>query len=244
MYKFITKKFISDALKSIKIPFVYKIKGIRLKTWQDLSIIYYFKDIKNKTILEVGGGFSRVFKNLNRSNKLYNLDKFDGLGNGPKSFQKVLFKLLNPRVNLLNYYLGSQEIPKKYIGYFDFIYSISVIEHIKIGELTQFFDESIDLMCTGGVSYHCIDFYLSNSAEDELLNENIDRFNFIYKYLIDNPNISFLNKEEVYNDIQFKTDYITNSDEVVFLWNKQIPEISQTRLIAQNVSLIVAFKKI
>ena len=58
-----------------------------LKKYQDL-LVYYFilKYIpKGSKILEVGGGQSRILRRLKNDYECWNVDKLEGLGNGPKA---------------------------------------------------------------------------------------------------------------------------------------------------------------
>ena len=243
MFKFLSKSEIAQIQSKIKVPFIYLVKGIRLKSYQDLYALNFLKNIRNAKIAEIGGGFSRILFKLHKSNSKFNYDKFEGQGGGPKFIQEFLFRLLNPKVKILNKYLGNKEVLSDQQGSYDYIYSISVIEHIPINSLSDFFKDTVLLLKKGGVCLHLIDMYLASDGEDDkLVSENIERFNIYKKCIDENNELEFLSSDIV-DSMQFKTSYISNPDNIMFSWNKRIPELSKTRYISQSVSLVIAYKK-
>lgn len=94
-----------------------------LKVYQDyLTYCFISRNIpKGSRILEVGGGDSRVLKFFARDYECWNADKCEGLGNGP-------IKFTSPHYRIVYDYVGSfnPELPD---NYFDFVFSISALEH-------------------------------------------------------------------------------------------------------------------
>jgi ubiquinone/menaquinone biosynthesis C-methylase UbiE len=76
---------------------------------------------KGSRILEVGGGDSRILKYFAKDYECWNVDKCEGLGNGPIQFT-------SPHYRIVYDYLGSfnPELPD---AHFDFVFSISALEH-------------------------------------------------------------------------------------------------------------------
>ena len=73
-------------------------------------------------VLEVGGGASRVLKAFSKRFECWNVDKFEGLGNGPISQVEADYACVRA-------YMGdySEDLPN---DYFDPVFSISALEHV------------------------------------------------------------------------------------------------------------------
>lgn len=131
-----------------------------LKVYQDLLVYSFIKANlpKGSKILEIGGGNSRVLKALQDNFECWNLDKFEGTGNGPTSF-------ITERYRVVRDYIGtfSKELPA---DYFDFVFSISVLEHIP--EHPSNFDnicKDIErLLKHGALTLHCFDMILKRDG--------------------------------------------------------------------------------
>jgi glycosyltransferase involved in cell wall biosynthesis/ubiquinone/menaquinone biosynthesis C-methylase UbiE len=129
-----------------------------LKVYQDL-LVYNFI-IQNlplgAKLLEIGGGQSRIIEVLKNNYECWNLDKFEGVGNGPLSPDEAR----DNRIVLD--YIGNfnQELPD---NYFDFVFSISTLEHIwpENDENFKNICDDIDrVLKPGGLCLHCIDIVL------------------------------------------------------------------------------------
>ncbi|MDD3295028.1 MAG: glycosyltransferase, partial [Geobacteraceae bacterium] len=131
-----------------------------LKIYQDLLVYSFIKANlpKGSKILEIGGGNSRVLKALQDDFECWNLDTFEGMGNGPTSF-------IPERYRVVRDYIGtfSKELPA---GYFDFAFSISVLEHIP--EHPSNFDnicKDIErILKPGALTLHCFDMILKRDG--------------------------------------------------------------------------------
>jgi len=94
-----------------------------LKVYQDY-LVYLFAAAnvpKGARVLEVGGGDSRVLKYFTRDYECWNLDKCEGLGNGPQRFTSPHYRMVYDYIGNFN-----REVPDQY---FDFVFSISALEH-------------------------------------------------------------------------------------------------------------------
>ena len=124
-----------------------------LKMYQDLLCYTFIVDNlpKGSSILEVGGCDSRVLKALKNDYECWNVDKLEGLGNG-------LTEVAVDGYRMVQAYLGdfSEELPD---GYFDFVFSISALEHVEESE-ENFNNICCDMdrvMKPGAFSLHCFD---------------------------------------------------------------------------------------
>ena len=125
-----------------------------LKIYQDLLVYNFITQNlpKGSKLLEIGGGNSRVLEALKQDYECWNLDKFEGVGNGPNQITNYA----NSRIVLD--YIGNfnAELPNQY---FDCVFSISTLEHITEDQIT--FDkitQDIDrILKPLGFSLHCFD---------------------------------------------------------------------------------------
>lgn len=159
--------------------------------------------LEKSKILEIGGGFSRVLQHYGHhmTHECWNLDKFEGLGNGPKVLPP------NPRYKIVPAYIGefASELPDEY---FDLVFSASVLEHIPEDEalFKNILDDMQRVLKPGGHSMHCIDFgYKENAAYTmhgfiQYLFDNIQTFNAFV------PLDAYPYKEEAYFMKKFQYD--------------------------------------
>lgn len=94
-----------------------------LKRYQDALILTFITaNIPNGArILEVGGGNSRILEHLKNKYECWNVDKFEGIGSGPKEAKKAGYRIVLD-------YMGNCN-PTLQDDYFDFVFSISALEH-------------------------------------------------------------------------------------------------------------------
>jgi ubiquinone/menaquinone biosynthesis C-methylase UbiE len=100
---------------------------VDLKRYQDLLAFLFIKQNirKGSRLLEIGGGNSRILKKLSADYECWNVDKLEGVGNGPVSADIH-------GVTLVRDYIGNfnSQLPN---DYFDFVFSVSVLEHVPKG---------------------------------------------------------------------------------------------------------------
>lgn len=94
-----------------------------LKVYQDYLVHSFIEANvpRGSRILEVGGGDSRVLKYFSGEYECWNVDKCEGLGNGPRGFTSPHFKIVYD-------YLGNDN-PELPTAAFDLVFSISALEH-------------------------------------------------------------------------------------------------------------------
>lgn len=125
-----------------------------LKVYQDLlTFSFILQNIKpGSKILEIGGAESRILKFFSKEMECWNLDKLEGIGNGPTKINSDGFRLISDYIGNFN-----KELPD---NYFDLVFSISTFEHIPIEDEALFENIRLDierLLKNGGLSFHCID---------------------------------------------------------------------------------------
>ena len=124
-----------------------------LKVYQDY-LVYCFIERnvpKGARILEIGGGDSRILKYFSKDYECWNADKCEGLGNGPIQFT-------SPHYRIVYDYVGSFN-PELRNHYFDFVFSISALEHTPEEQpIRENVLKDINRMLKpGGPSLHCFD---------------------------------------------------------------------------------------
>lgn len=131
-----------------------------LKVYQDYLMYRFIKQniAPGSRILEVGGGDSRILKFFSKDYECWNADKCEGLGNGPIQFTSPDYRIVYDYVGSFN-----PELPDHY---FDFVFSISALEHtpedtnIRINVLKDI----NRILKPGRPSFHCFDAILRKNG--------------------------------------------------------------------------------
>ena len=128
-----------------------------LKVYQDALIYTFILDNipEGSKLLEIGGGESRIINALKDKYEIWNLDKLEGVGFGPKEL------IVANGFKLVQDYIGnfSPNLPD---SSFDLVFSVSTIEHIPKDQETieNAITDIMRLLKPGGYSLHCIDALL------------------------------------------------------------------------------------
>lgn len=204
----------------------------QLKTAQDLFCFNELRNFENLIIGEIGGGDSRILSSLTSKNSCYNIEKFEGVGLGPRS--EVVIK----NVTNINAYVGEFDISLK-SNFFDVIFSISVVEHIIEEHLNDFFLDSLRILKKGGFFIHAIDFYINDNPSQYWIN----RFELYKKWIYNTDHVKY---KKIISDnlLNFNTSFATNPDNILYSWNTLAPNLKETRELSQSVSLVIAGFKI
>lgn len=133
----------------------------QLKYYQDLLALRFIRDNvpPGSRILDVGGGISRILSHLAATYECWNIDKLEGVGNGPRAIK-------DPPYRLVRDYMGNfnPELPD---NYFDLVFSISALEHVPQHD-TKIFDNIISdinrVLKPGGLSLHLFDIVLKPAS--------------------------------------------------------------------------------
>jgi len=128
-----------------------------LKQYQDLLVFSFIKQFvpEGSGLLDVGGGKSRIIKHFKKKYRCWNVDKLEGCGKGPIKIGKKGFRLVKDYMGNFN-----PELPD---NYFDFVFSISALEHVPEQDPKQFkniLDDLNRVLKPGGYSLHCFDSLL------------------------------------------------------------------------------------
>jgi hypothetical protein len=132
-----------------------------LKSYQDLLVMMLIKGFipEGSRLLEVGGGSSRILRHFSRSYECWNIDKFEGLGQGPTNLESRTYPY-----KVVQDYMGNfnEELPD---NYFDLVFSISALEHVEDEKQFVPICNDIDrVLNAGGMSAHLLDVVFSSGS--------------------------------------------------------------------------------
>lgn len=204
-----------------------KSKSHELKSAQDLAVYSRLRKLKGRVLGEIGGGDSRILGSLSRNNVTYNIEKFSGEAGGPSEEVHI------DGVTNLNTYVGehSELLPS---NHFDALFSISVVEHVPNQSLESFMEDQIRALKVGGEFIHAIDIYI----EDKPSNYYQGRWE-AYREWVDNDDRIRACGNIDQGSIGYRTDMVSNPDNIMYAWGRIAPNLKELRLRAQCVSLIV-----
>jgi SAM-dependent methyltransferase len=237
MFKFIDKATYFDVIQSPHPEALDRWSG-DLKHIQDLVLWSLVKDYRAASILEAGGGATRMLRALDPSNRMTNADEFLGNDGGPGKVDDA------PGVVVHRHKVGERLLPAES---FDLVFSVSVIEHIPSGApLESFFSDIYRLLKPGGKTVHAIDVYLhsdSNLSNDDTVNQFLTYSqNRVHEYrrLIEGVGLVLDEPPAVdFDRLLFHSSYATNSDGQMLAWEKWAPNLAAVRRQSQSASLIV-----
>jgi len=206
-----------------------------LKGIQDAYIMSRLHDVRGRRILEIGGGNSRVLKALSEpalANECWNADAFEGVGNGPREDKN------SSMIRVARCYVGnfSAELPD---DHFDYVFSVSVVEHVPSPALEAFFADSARVMRPGGLLIHAIDAYVFDEDAVSPRRQQGEARLRQYLQFSDRPDLGLRLREHPSIDgaVAFRCSFASNSDLAMNQWNRIVPELRPMREIAQSVSI-------
>lgn len=206
--------------------------GWHLKNIQDAVAIERLADLRGADIGEIGGGNSRLLPMLAAHNRCFNIDRFEGAaatGLGPKGAPAM--KGVKPIIGLVGE-------PLDWPGEsFDVLFSVSVVEHIRVDRLQEFFDDCRRLLRPGGRMLHLIDIYLADRP-DRHVGARIARYREQFATWLEAEG-PLLDAEKV----AFSCAFATNPDDAMAVWNKAAPNLAAKRALAQSCALVMDGRK-
>ncbi|MEI6633343.1 MAG: class I SAM-dependent methyltransferase [Chlamydiota bacterium] len=216
-----------EGLRHPGISPVYELKDV-----QDAYILSRMRGTERHRIIEVGGGSSRVLPRLAKNNECWLVDKYEGVGNGP------LQPLADEGIRVVRGYMGEFDrvIPD---GYFDSLFSISVVEHIPWDGLEDFFRDCARVLKPGGFICHAIDTYLfdiedASCAEARMCAEQRARY-LAFQDRAD-LGLAMVLPPAIGAQCGFSCRYASNPDTILQQWNSSFG-YAERREIAQEVSI-------
>lgn len=207
---------------------------VDLKTYQDLLVMRFIEDFipAGSRILDVGGGNSRLLRHFHQTYECWNLDKLEGVGNGPKSLPDIPYRLIRDYIGSFN-----QELPD---GYFDFVFSVSALEHVPIEDQKNW-DSIIEdinrVLRPGGYSFHLLDIVFRFDGEiwmngiGQRMFEKVRTINSYFppQGVVDDPDLYFLSKTAYENiwskNVSESYEEFGRPSSMNILWQKQAVKI-------------------
>ncbi len=178
-----------------------------LKIYQDLLTFSFIKHNYDKPIrmLDVGGGTSRILEYFKDTHECWNIDKLEGVGNGPLGEEVVV-----DGIRLIYDYMGNfnPELPD---DYFDLVFSISTLEHVPIDDTETYANILKDInrvLKKGGRSLHTIDVVWK--GEKYVWTNNILHYLYEHQKML-NPFMPFVDAIED-PDIFVMSEYYFNNN--------------------------------
>ena len=206
-------------------------KRPRLKSIQDSFILGCLSDVENCKIAEIGGGDSRVLWKLKEKNECWNIDKFEGAGQGPKSAKQ------EDGIIIAKTFMGdfSNEIPDKF---FDYVFSISVLEHVLENDLDNCFKDIERILKPSGKTFHAIDCYLGDS-----ISENPSWMRYLDAVSKSCNSLKLLQEPAISRNAVFRSYMASDSD--INMWNRNqlVPRLSELRAYNQCISLKAGWER-
>lgn len=196
-----------------------------LKGIQDGWTLSQLCDVKGKRMLEVGGGNSSVLPQL-EGNKLWNVDRFEGVGQGPT-------KVPTQRgIEVIRAFMGdfSPLLPEV-----DIVFSISVIEHIPFESYVDTFADMARCLPSGGVMIHTVDLPLADVA----LTHSDTRLRLL-REAVEQAGLRWREVPSIGPGATFEADMASNSDLSTWQWTK----ISEATKLSGPLYQLVSIKMI
>lgn len=122
---------------------------------------------KSSRVLEIGAGEPWVADCLSRmGHEVWVCDPYDGTGNGPLEFDRYSREC--PAINFVKTFFNENALTVSQ-GYFDAIYSISVLEHVPLDGQKEVFKGIEKYLKPTGYSIHSVDHILRGKGAEEHL---------------------------------------------------------------------------
>lgn len=237
MFDFITKADIFRwADDKVRMP----TRG-NIKDFQDAFALSLMQGQSGMAVLEMGGGDSRVLRELAPKNECWNVDIFQGKDGGPAYVPEI------PGVKTVMGLMG-QFLPDVPSNHFDYVFSVSVVEHIPAANLKAVFEDCMRVLKPNGIMAHAIDMYLLDESErgHPHFKQNevrLEAYQQAINHCIANAGATLVGPSVVGSSPVFRSSMVTNPDHTMITWNKVAPTLRPLREISQAVSLKLVMRK-
>lgn len=202
-----------------------------LKLIQDAWILATLTGGAGRRIAEIGGGHSRVLEKLKRGDECWNIDRFEGVGQGPTKPKE------SEGVRVVEAYMGDFD-DRLEGNFFDVVFSISVVEHVPKDGLRDFFMDCGRVLKPGGLMLHAIDLYVFDEPRNLTV---VDA----YRKVGDDPEygLEWVEPPRIDSSVTFRCDYASNPDMTMANWNHIAPHLREQREVSQSVSIAGGWRK-
>jgi SAM-dependent methyltransferase len=199
-----------------------------LKSIQDAWVLSELHSCEGLRIGEVGGGDSRLLRQLADKNACVNIDKFEGAGLGPQKVVEI------PGVDVARAYMGDfDEVLAD--ESFDVLFSVSVIEHVIDDRVSACFADMARILKPGGRMLHAIDVYLYD--EWSLMPAELAGRIGLYRECAMGSGLRWECDPVIGDEVSFRCDIASNSDQQIAYSCKLVPELREQKAAAQNCSI-------
>jgi SAM-dependent methyltransferase len=206
-------------------------KNHNLKEIQDTFILSLLKHVQGKHILEVGGGTSRIAPLLAQKNEVWLIDGYEGKHGGPAKPPRL------PGVKIVVGYMGQflRDLPD---DYFDYVFSVSVIEHVLAADYAACFKDIARVLKSGGETIHAVDLYLFDDANES---EQAIRFQKRFAIYLNTPAatagaLRWKQPPVITRDLKASAKFAFNSMTTLLGWNRVVPELKDMRMVTMSCS--------
>ena len=218
---------------------VAKPKDHNLKEIQDTFIMSLLRSVQGKRILEVGGGTSRIAQLLAQKNEVWLIDGYEGKDGGPAKPPNL------PGVKIVVGYMGQflKELPD---AYFDYVFSVSVIEHVVAANYMACFKDIARVLKPGGETIHAIDLYLYDDAYES---DHAIRFQDRIAVYLNTPNatagvLQWKEPPVITRELKASAKFAFNSMATLLGWNRVVPQLKDLRMITTSCNAEMILRKV
>ena len=207
-----------------------------LKSIQDAWVWSELHGSEGLRIGEVGGGDSRLLRQLGPKNECVNIDRFEGAGLGPQKVVEI------PGVEVVRAYMGDYDEALATAS-FDVLFSVSVIEHVADEHVGDCFADMARVLKPGGRMLHAIDVYLYD--EWEMMPADLAGRIGLYKRSAMRAGLGlrWATRPAIGDEVSFRCDIASNSDQQLAYSCKLVPELRGQKAAAQNCSIKMVLEK-
>lgn len=204
---------------------VAKPKDHNLKEIQDTYVLSLLSKVEGKRILEVGGGTSRIAQLLGQKNEVWLIDGYEGKDGGPAKPPSL------PGVKIVVGYMGKflKDLPD---SYFDYVFSVSVIEHVVAANYAACFKDIARVLKPGGETIHAIDLYLSDDPNES---DHAIRTQDRVAVYLNTPGatdgaLKWKQQPMITRELKASAKFAFNSMATLLSWNRSVPQLKDVRM--------------